>query len=261
MIQTINYYWRLFATAIAFTAFGVGGTLIPLIATPILALLPGDRYTRRNRARKLVHFVFKTFIYFMKGLGILSWDIQGVERIQRPKILVLANHPTLLDVVFLIAFIPHADCIVKNRLLNNLSMRGFISLTGYITNDKGDVLIENAQQSLDMGGALIIFPEGTRTKPGQKLTFQRGAANIVVRANINPTPVIITCKPITLSKEHRWYHIPNQKPHISIRVLEDLDVQRFTVSNASLQARQLTRQLEKMFTEEITINEHGFTGA
>jgi 1-acyl-sn-glycerol-3-phosphate acyltransferase len=42
-----------------------------------------------------------------------------------------------------------------------------------------------------------MFPEGTRSRPGQPLVFQRGAANVAVRAARVATPVYIHCDPAT----------------------------------------------------------------
>lgn len=256
-MKKLNYYWRLVATALAFSLFGLGGVVVPVVALPVLHLLPGGVRKRQVRARWLVHRTFGIFIHIMRGLGIMTWTVSGVEKLQRPGILVLANHPTLLDVVFLVAFIPNADCIVKSRLLANPAMRGFVRLTGYITNDSGARLLESARQSLASGSALILFPEGTRTRPGTGLCFQRGAANIVVRANVQPTPVIIRCDPPTLSKQHKWYHIPPRKFHLSFRVLDDIDVSRFKALSATVAARQLTRHMEEFIAEELNRNEYG----
>jgi 1-acyl-sn-glycerol-3-phosphate acyltransferase len=259
-VQKINYYWRLIATATAFTLFGLGGVIVPLLALPVLYLLPGGVARQRVRARKLIHWTFLVYIHIMRLLGILTWEIEGQDRLQHPGILVLANHPTLLDVVFMVAFIPNADCIVKSRLLTNPAMRGFVALTGYITNDGADTLIDNVQDSLQRGSALIVFPEGTRSRSGQRLSFQRGAANIIIRAGVVPSPVIINCEPATLSKQHKWYHIPKERKfHLSFRVLDDINVDKFLTVNASLGARQLTRHLENFFAKELHINEHGST--
>jgi 1-acyl-sn-glycerol-3-phosphate acyltransferase len=255
----LNYLWRLFATAIAFSLFGIGGALIPIIALPIFYILPGGLLKRQLRARKFLHRIFLVFIWMMRLLGILSWKITGLDKLQRPGILVLANHPTLLDAVFLIAFIPNADCIVKKSLLKNPAMRGFVTLAGYITNDSPDTLIDNASSSLKQGSALIIFPEGTRTKPRQKIMLQRGAANIAIRSGSAPTPVIIECTPLTLSKQHKWYHIPEHKVHLTFSVLNEINIDSFMEKDPSLGARHLTNYLRDLFEIKLQANKHEIT--
>jgi 1-acyl-sn-glycerol-3-phosphate acyltransferase len=261
MLYRLNYIWRLLATGFAFSIFGLGGFLVPLCAVPVLFLTSKDQQVRQRRARKLIHWVFNAFIKMARALGILTWDIEGLERLQKSGILILANHPTLLDVVFLVAFIPNADCIVKSGLLKNPAMRGFVNLAGYITNNSGEELIGLSAKSVINGSALIIFPEGTRTKDDHDLSFRRGAANIAVRGNIRPTPVVIKCNPATLSKQHKWYHIPARKFHLSIQVHSELNIDEYRKLNASLGARRLTRYMEDFFTKEVIANEHRLTRA
>ena len=255
-LRNINYYWRLLATGLSFTLFGVGGVVIPALAVPVLYALPGSKADKQIKARKLVHYTFKLFIRFMQGVGILSWETNGLEKLNRRGLLILANHPTLLDVVFLVSLIPNVNCIVKNRLLRNPAMKGFVSLTGYITNDQGEALILGAAQSLSEGSCLLIFPEGTRTRAGAPLSFQRGAANIAVRTPVDITPIRVKCQPATLSKEHRWYNIPERPFKMSFNVEDDIKIEPYLTSNATLAARQLTRDLEQYFTEDAKSDEH-----
>ncbi|WP_245395071.1 hypothetical protein [methane-oxidizing endosymbiont of Gigantopelta aegis] len=41
------------------------------------------------------------------------------DKLNRPGQLIVANHPTLIDIVFLISRIPYACCIVKDSLWHN----------------------------------------------------------------------------------------------------------------------------------------------
>lgn len=252
MFQKINYIWRLFGQAVSFTVFGIGGVLIPVIAAPIIRLSSKDTAKRQRMGRQVIHNAFRVYIHFMRFIGLFDWEINHPERLQRRNLLVLANHPTLLDVVFLVAVIPHADCIVKASLKSNFAMGSFIKLTGFIANDQDpELILENARQSINNGGALIIFPEGTRSTPGQPLNFQRSAANIAIRAQQAITPVTIRCTPITLSKQHRWYDTNNQKTTIKLNVGSDISVETYKLLPPSLAARKLTRNLERYFTQDL----------
>lgn len=247
--------WRLLATGLSFIIFGIGGVLAPLLAIPVLYILPGDRRTRQRRARLLVHTLFKSYIHLLSALGLMSWHIENQEILRRPGLLLLANHPTLLDVVFLVAFVPNATCIVKSRLLNNPSMRGFISLTGYIPNDNGNQLISSANRAIRGGSSLIIFPEGTRTRQGTPMSLQRGAANIAIRSEKDVTPVIIQCSPPTLSKEHKWYHIPDRPFVMTFIVKDDIPVSPFLDGTKPLAARKLAHHLELFFSKESRLHD------
>lgn len=258
--RQFNYGWRLFATGLSFAVFGIGGLVIPWLATPWIKLTSTNPAERQRRARLLIHRTFRCFIYMMRGLGVLSWTIEGENLLKRPGLLILANHPSLIDVVFLIAFIPNPDCIVKGRLLANPAMNGFLRLTGFMANDGGAELIEGARHSLDSGSALIIFPEGTRTELGRPLRFHRGAANVALRTLTPITPVTILCRPTTLSKTHSWYHIPPQKVHICLIVGNDIAVSTYEQQPPALAARQLTQDLQNYFTEELRAHDKPIHG-
>lgn len=117
MRAQLNYIQRLFGTAIAFTSFGLGGATLGL-AFPLLNWLT-PKNQRQPRARRAIHAVFKVFLRLMRALGIMAWQVEGVERLGRAGQWVIANHPSLLDVVFIMAHIDEPNCVVKGALFRN----------------------------------------------------------------------------------------------------------------------------------------------
>ncbi len=168
------YYWRLVATAASFALFGLGGLCLRLLVFPLLAWLPGDAQAHRQRARRTVGRLFWFFIRFMARTGVLTYQIDGAERLGRPGQMIIANHPSLIDVVFLIGLVPDANCVVKQSLWDNPFTRGPLRSTQYISNDGSMDMLDAASDALQDGQALIVFPEGTRTQPGQVPAFHRG---------------------------------------------------------------------------------------
>ena len=251
MVQKLNYIWRLFGTAMSFTLFGVGGVVIPLVAIPILLLIPGSRARRQQRSRWLVHQTFRVFIGFMKWMGVLRYHVAHGDALRRSGQFILANHPTLLDIVFLVSLVPNANCIVKSRLMQNPAMRGFVWLTGYITNDRGAELVQAACESLKNGNSLIVFPEGTRSVGERLCPFQRGAAQIAIRSQVTPLPVLIDCNPPTLQKAMKWYQIPPRRFFMRFKVCSPLELEPYLPLNAGTAARRLTRDLESYFKKQL----------
>ena len=251
--ERLNQRWRVVATAIAFSTFGAGGLLIRLLAFPLLQLLVHPSARRARAARLLVHHAFKAFIGWMRLLGILDYEIHGQEKLQRQGLLILANHPTLLDVVFLISLVPQADCVVKGALARNLFTRGPVRATQYLCNDSGTGLVEDCIASVQSGQNLVIFPEGTRTPVHGPMQLQRGAANIAVRGGCNITPVIIRCEPLSLTKGLPWWQVPRRPMHFTITVHDDWAVAPFLAAahhEPALAARHLTQHLHDFFTVE-----------
>ncbi len=251
MLTILNHGWRWFGTALSFLIFGIGGVLLPVCVVPVLYLLPGDQRRREQRAQRVIHHAFRGYIGIMKGLGVLTYQIDGIEKLRDAQ-LVLANHPSLIDVIFLIAMVPNANCVVKGKLLQNPFTRGPIKAAGYIINDEASDVIGAAGDAFSKGHALIIFPEGTRTTPAQRLQLKRGAANVAIRTGADITPILIECNPTTLTKGDRWYQVPEKRVHFRLQVKEPIEIGRYlTDVSPSKGARMLTSDLSNYFNKEL----------
>jgi 1-acyl-sn-glycerol-3-phosphate acyltransferase len=221
------YYLRLIGTALSFFLFGVGALVVGLILLPIVRILPATRSSKRRRARTVMSRSLRLFVAQMRAVGGLTYEFRNVERLGRPGQLIIANHPSLIDVVFLLAFTRGSGCVVKQGLWRNPVTRAAVTLAEYITNDPTSSMIAEAAAALQEGQTIIMFPEGTRTTPNQTFVFHRGAASVALRAARTLTPVYIRCEPTTLTKNEPWYRIPARRVHFTLVVGEDLDLQPY----------------------------------
>lgn len=252
MAERLDRWWRVIATGFCFAIFGVGGLLVWCVALPIFILCVRHPGRRVSLVRITIHQCFRWFVALMARLGILTYEVRDLKRLQRSGLLILANHPSLIDVVFLISFIPNADCIVKAGLLRNPFTRGAISAAGFIANDSAEQLIDDCIRSLRSGNNLIIFPEGTRTPLRGPVRLQRGAANVAIRGNVDITPVRIQSSHPMLTKGCPWYRVPLRRPHFTIEVGEDISVSGYVHVDGkeALAVRQLTEHLSKQLLGE-----------
>ncbi len=252
-----GYGWRLLATGISFFCFGAGGLMLWVLVFPLLSLLPGKPQQRVARGQKTVSYSFYLFIALMHRLGVMTYDIVGLDKLNRAGQLIIANHPTLVDIVFLISRVKQASCIVKARLWHNPFMRGPIVNAGYISNGDPELMIAECVAWLRSGGSMIIFPEGTRSLPGQPYRFQRGAAAIALQANAKVTPVTLSCYPSTLTKAERWYQIPERRFHLTLHVGDDIALDDFSgIRPQSVGVRRFTRYLQDYFTQQRELYKH-----
>lgn len=260
MLKALNHFWRILATGFCFAMFGLGGVFLTLFVFPLQKLLISDQDKKKQVARKTVHITFKFFIGLMGWCRIFQFDLAKAQQLKTLNgHLVLANHPSLIDVVVLISIIPNADCVVKAHLFKNPFLRGVVKNTGYISNADPEGLLKDCQASLAAGNNLIIFPEGTRTTPGKTLKFQRGAANIALRCNANEkqpvklTTVLLTLVPSTLTKSESWYQVPERKAQFSAELVENsILVPTLQPDNVSKQVRELNTHLESFFIQATT---------
>lgn len=253
--MSLRYYWRLSVLAWCFAAFGIGGIFFTLVVFPLMRLLPGGVDARRRRARRLVRGCFATLLGVLRGTGTMVLETHNLAGLRecRGK-LVLANHPSYLDVVVLLALMPDADCVVKQGLWESRYFRGVVRETGYISNADADRLVDDCAAAIKRGGPLLIFPEGTRSVPDSPLTFQRGAARIALRADCEIVPVIITCEPPVWAKGFRLSEIARRQFRIKLLVNRPVKLRELGASAGGpepLAARRLTRNLETYFAEQI----------
>ena len=244
-----NRLWRIFGTGLSFVCFGLGALLMGFTVWPILRLSTLDRRRGIARVQRAVSVSMRLFLWLMATLGVVSTEVRGREKLAERGQFVVANHPTLIDVVILVGLMPEVDCIVKQALWRNVFLRWPVYWAGYISNATGEGLIAACVAALRAGRSLMVFPEGTRTKPGGTLEFQRGAAQIALAARIPLRPVTITCDPITLYKGNAWYRVPARRAHFVITVGEPIPVAEFLARGEppSLAARHLTKALAEWF--------------
>src|SRR6202008_1371053 len=94
-----------------------------------------NRERRTTAARGVIRVTFRCIVGLMQGRGGFRFEITGRERLEREGLLILANHPTLIDIVFLMAFVKHGDCIVKSALWRNPFTHATVRAAAYIRHD------------------------------------------------------------------------------------------------------------------------------
>jgi 1-acyl-sn-glycerol-3-phosphate acyltransferase len=246
------WFLRLLATACAFTVFGLGGLFLRIAVFPSQRLLYGDGVLRRHKARNVIFRTFRLFIRFLVRTGVLTYQFDGVERLGLPGQMIVANHPSLLDVVFLLAHVPAANCIVKHGLVKNPFTRGPVCNAGYITNDASIEMFEAAAQCLRDGETLLVFPEGTRTPADKSPEFHRGACAIAMRGARVITPVVIRMNVRSLTKGEPWYRIPRRRMHYTFTVGDDIDPARWTSQHPfPIAGRKMNQHLHTYFEAEL----------
>ena len=219
ILHAVDFAWRWIGTALSFFVFGIGSFLLGIIIMPLLIFLVRDEKRRVRWSRLLVGNAMRFFGFFMNTVGVLRYELTGTEHIQPGQsYLILANHPSLIDVVFLLSLFPTAECVIKQELRENFWTRHLMKGVGYISNRDPGQWLNDCIDRLTDGQSLILFPEGTRTVPGKPLKFMAGAAAVAVRAGVDCLPIVITCSPTTLTKADRWYQVPDRRVFLSLQI-------------------------------------------
>ena len=246
--------WRIVAAGSSFVLFGVAGLLLGGIVLPLLLLVARDQARRQIMARRVIGAAFTLFVGVMRGLGCIRVRVSGVEGLRLPGVVISATHPTLIDVVLLLALAPQLSCVVKHSVRRNPFMAGVVRAAGYIDNDlDGPALLERCAEVIRDGGSILIFPEGTRTVPDTPVRLRRGAAAIALAARAPLVPVVMHCAPPALTKVQRWYDLPPDSLQIRIDVHPAWPSTGYLTRapNRAIAARQMTRDLESFYRGEL----------
>lgn len=245
---------RRFGTGFMFATFGFAALILACVAFPVIAV-SRRREARDLAAQRLIHRTFRAFERLGIALHLFEVHDLGAERLRASPGLVVANHPTLLDVVFLVARMPQADCIVKAEALRNPFLRPAVRIAGYVANADGPAMLAACAERLRAGRSVIIFPEGTRSPRGGLRPFKRGAARVALQSQGLVTPVAIRCDPPALGKHQRWWGISARKLVFTLEVgapfhATDLIGSAGTASNPRT-ARRLTAALRARFEAKV----------
>ena len=201
-------FLRSVLTVFCFGLFGIGGFFIGTVLFSIVILFSkGEK--QRFILTNIIHYSWILFVKIMVLLRLISVNIQGKESFKNTKgTLIVANHPTLIDIVLLISIIPNCVCVVKSSLAQNFFIKHIIQRIYLINNTSPEEFLEKAQSLLLQGLNIIIFPEGTRTDFSKKQNlWHRGFAHLALRSKAPVLPVKISCTPQILGKGQKWYNV------------------------------------------------------
>ncbi|MCD8339800.1 MAG: 1-acyl-sn-glycerol-3-phosphate acyltransferase [Burkholderiales bacterium] len=119
-------------------------------------------------------------------------------------VIILSKHQSAWETLAYTGFIPHKCSFVYKRELHMVPLFGWsLALLGMfcIDRNKGreafEEMVRKAPKYFKNGWDLILFPEGTRAKPGQNLKFKSGGARLAVDTQ---TPVV----PVALNSGECW---------------------------------------------------------
>jgi 1-acyl-sn-glycerol-3-phosphate acyltransferase len=145
--------------------------------------------------------VVKSWVHGVVGLlryvvGI-RYEVRGREHLTGPPAIVASKHQSAWETITLQLFLGDPAIVLKKEL-GNIPLYGqFIRKFGLIPVDrKGgrksvQDMLEKAEQMKGARRYIAIFPEGTRTPPGQRGHYHKGIALLYGRLSVPVVPVAL----------------------------------------------------------------------
>ena len=244
---------RVIGTAFLFASFGLGAVVLGAGLIPLATAFMSRGQARDLRAQRMIHAAFAFYVRMGSVLGLLGLAESGTERLRAKGTLVVANHPSLLDVVYLISRMPQADCVVKAEALRNPALRWIVRMAGYIPNDQGKEVVHACAERLRAGRSVVLFPEGSRSPERGLGRFKRGAAYAALESGCPILPVVIQLEPPALKKGQPWYRLPNQRLKYSLIVGEPVHARDLVDEGLprAIAARKINAHLRAYFEERL----------
>jgi 1-acyl-sn-glycerol-3-phosphate acyltransferase len=154
-----------------------------------------------------VHRVLKPPVRLGLNRVIMQVTPQGLEHVPATGPLIFAgNHSSLLDGPLVVIESPRTvRCLVKSEMYDGI-LGLLLGIAGQIPVDRGRadrVALHTALDELARGGAIGVFPEGTRGA-GEVQTVQHGIAYLAVHGRCRVLPVACIDTARALPKGARW---------------------------------------------------------
>lgn len=167
-----------------------------LIVTPIFSILvillfPLPDVMRSRIASGWAHFV----MFWLRLTCNLDYQVRGQENMPDHPSIILSKHQSAWETIGLqIIFPPQVWVMKRSLLLIPFLGWAFVALAAIpIDRSAGrealKKLVANGKDRLARGLWVVIFPEGTRTAPGEKSKYHIGGAWLAAKTETTVVPV------------------------------------------------------------------------
>lgn len=181
--------------------------LLALPMTLVLMCLPAA--IRIPMGRRVISRILAGYLLFLRIFCSVHVDSMALKKVGLDgPVIIIANHPSLLDAVVLLARLPRAVCVMKGSLRRNILFGPMARLSGYVSNDDPMTLIRQTCGELASGAQILIFPEGTRTRTFPVNDFSEAATFIATRSGVSVQALFIEMSSPYLGKAWPLFRRP-----------------------------------------------------
>lgn len=183
--------------------------------------------------------------------GRVTIEENGIENLPKEDgFVIFPNHQGLYDCLAFIESCPRAlSFVIKKEAKNIILLKQVVNATGSLSINRKDIrqsmeVINTMAEEVKKGRNFVIFPEGTRSKLGNKLLdFKPGSFKSAVKAKSPIVPAAIMNAFIPFDENHT-------KP-VTVKVfyLEPLYYEEYKEMKTSEIAKEVKMRIEKIIEE------------
>jgi 1-acyl-sn-glycerol-3-phosphate acyltransferase len=133
--------------------------------------------------------------FLLRWIVGLRIEVRGT--VPRPPMLIAAKHQSALDTLILPVLLGDPVFVLKRELLAMPIIGWHFRHAGMIAVDRkaGAAamrgMMRDAAAAVARGRSVVIFPEGTRTSPGERMPYQPGIAALYAQLGVPVVPVAL----------------------------------------------------------------------
>ena len=123
--------------------------------------------------------------------------VDGLERIPAGPVVYASNHSSMFDIWALAATLPGSVRFVAKQELARIPLLGRAMIrAGHVVIDrphprKALEAYERAAEVIRSGVSAVVFPEGTRSRTGELLTFKNAPFGLAIAAQVPVVPLYV----------------------------------------------------------------------
>ena len=174
------------------TLFYLGLSLATIV---VVALAPLTfPFAQRLRARYFSYWA-RFVLWWLRLTCNLSYRVEGIERFPEGNGIILSKHQSAWETIAMQTIFPPQTWVLKRELLWIPVFGWGLAMTRPVAIDRSAgkkalrQVIEQGIDRLKRGLWLVIFPEGTRTAPGQHGRYAIGGAMLAEKSGATVVPV------------------------------------------------------------------------
>ncbi len=192
---------------------------------------------------------------------VFGVQITGIENIpDQRKLLIIANHESLLDGLLLGLFLPiRATFVVHTTVLNSWTFRQILRLTPYLAVDPSSPLaMKKVIKLLESGKPVVIFPEGRTTLTGSLMKVYDGPGFVAAKTGAMILPVRIDGAARSYFSRLQNQQAKKLFPKVTISILPTSHIDMPQGDSAKIRRRlagdAMRREMQNMMFSSAPIN-------
>ncbi len=158
--------------------------------------LPALLFSRKF-VLKAARFWIQGVMWICKYVVGIHVQIIGQEKLYKSPVILAVKHQSVWETIIFHSLVRDPSIILKRELMWipcfgwYLKKLGTVPLSRSKNKRVSDLknLLTKASQAIRRGQSIVIFPEGTRSRPGEKKPYLSGVASLYLHLNIPVIPI------------------------------------------------------------------------